>query len=77
VPGSSPVPRPRSGGLLAARPCARGAVRPTFSFAEMLRFTGPGRRAVAELIGARAVDKVLGARGRGENSAASREGVAG
>ena len=43
----------------------------------MLRFAGPGRRAVAELIGAGAVDKVLCARGRGENGAASLEGVAG
>jgi hypothetical protein len=38
---------------------------------------GARRRAVAELIGAGAVDKVLGARGRGENIAASLEGVAG
>jgi len=43
----------------------------------MLRFTWHGRRAVAELIGAGAVDKVLCARGRGENGAASLEGVAG
>ena len=54
----SPVARPRSAGLLAARPGARGAVRPTFSFAAVLRFTAPGRCTAAELIGAEAVEEV-------------------
>ena len=54
-----------------------GAVRPTFSFAEVLQFTGPGRRAAAELIGAGAVEEVLGARVGGEISATSLEVVAG
>jgi hypothetical protein len=40
-----------------------------FSFAEVLRFTGLGRRAVVELIGAGAVEEVLGARVGGEISA--------
>jgi hypothetical protein len=48
-----------------------------FSFAEVLRFTGPGRRAAVELIGAGAVEEVLGARVGGEISATSLEVVAG
>ena len=77
MPGLSPVPRPRSAGLLAARPGARGAVRPTFSFAELLRFTAPGRCTAAELIGAEAVEEVLGVRVGGEISGTSLEVVAG
>ena len=50
---------------------------PPFSFAEVLRFTAPGRRAAAELIGAGAAEEVLGARVGGEISATSLEVVAG
>ena len=62
---------------LALRPGARGAVRPTFSFAELLRFTAPGRCTAAELIGAEAVEEVLGVRVGGEISGTSLEVVAG
>ena len=47
-----------------------------FSFAEVLRFTGPGRRAAVELIGAGAVEEVLGARVGGEIGATGLEVVA-
>ena len=46
---------------------------PTFSFAEVLRFTGLGRRAVVGLIRAAAVDEAVGARGVCEISATSQE----
>jgi len=48
-----------------------------FSIAEVLRFTGPGRRAAVELIGAGAVDWVLGARVGGEISTTRLKVVAG
>jgi hypothetical protein len=50
---------------------------PTFSFAEVLRFTGLGRRAVAVLTRAGAADEVPGARGGCEISVTSLEAVAG
>jgi hypothetical protein len=49
-------------------PGVREAVRLLFSFAEVVRFTGPGRCAAVELIGAGAVEEVLGCRGGGEIS---------
>lgn len=62
--------------MLAARPGVQKAVRPMFSFAEVQRFT-PGRCAAAKLIGAGAVEEVLGACVGGEISATSLEVVAG